>query len=79
MKYSFWGPLSTKKDFKKCMSVYVGYVCMQYWRETYWTDLDKIGTKIVNYAYVRIALGGVLENFTNQPLYSTIKIDCFFP
>lgn len=49
------------------MSVYLGYVCMQHWREMYSTDLDKIGTKIVNYAYVRIALRGVLEDFKNQP------------
>lgn len=44
------------------------YVCMYAAQErTYLTDFDKIGTKIVNYTYVRIALGGVLEHFENQP------------
>lgn len=33
----------------------------------YLKDFVKIGTKIVNYTYVRIALGGVLEHFENQP------------
>lgn len=43
----------------------------------YSTDLDKIGTKIVNYAYVRIALRGVLEDFKNQPHIQPSKR--FFP
>lgn len=45
---------------------------------TYLTDFDKIDTKIVNYTYVRIALGGVLEYFENNLIFSTLKIFSFF-